>query len=236
MKKTLFMACIALATSDLVAHTAAQDGGIVKLAGKGRIAIVDCGSGIEWERMKPAFEKFDAAFHVELVRIQGKPFSVETAADAVVKTESNAAVFVGNIDGYPMALSAPEQRWSFFNVASLKADGGNFYKRCQIMLMRGIYRAIGSDASQATKSVMSPVHSPKDLDVITDLDVAMDTYMGVCQSFDAIGIVPVEYGSYQDACEVGVAPPPTNDIQRAIWQKVHEPPSEPIRIKYKKTR
>jgi hypothetical protein len=71
-----------------------------------------------------------------------------------------------------------------------------------------------------------------DLDKITDLDVAMDTYVAVCQSFDSIGIVPSEYGTYQDACEMGIAPAPTNDIQRAIWEKVHAIPDKPITINF----
>ena len=41
----------------------------------------------------------------------------------------------------------------------------------------------------------------------------------------------IEVVSYQDACEMGVAPAPTNDVQKAIWDKVHAMPTEPIKIK-----
>lgn len=230
MMKALFLACAAAAACGLRAGEA-EDGGTVKLAGRGRIAIVDCGSGIDWKAAEPVLEAFDKAFHVEVVKQSGGAFSVETAAASVAKTKSNAAVFVGRRDDYPMALACSEQRWAFVNVGPLGTDGRNFESRFRTMLMRGIYRAIGSDASQAANSTMSPVHSPSDLDAITDLGVAMDTYMAVCQSFDALGIVPVEYGTYQDACELGIAAPPTNDVQKAIWDKVHQLPTEPIRIK-----
>lgn len=223
--------CVCALVASAAADDAAADGGTVRLAGKGRIAIVDCRSGVDWNDMKPVLESFDRAFHVEVVRQKGDVFSVESAAAAVAKTKSNAALFVGSRADYPMSLAAPEQKWAFVNVAPLRLDGKNFVKRSQILLMRGIYRAIGSDASNAAKSCLSPVHSPSDLDEITDLDVAMDTYMAVCQNFDSLGIVPVEYGTYRDACEMGVAAPPTNAVQRAIWDKVHQLPSEPIKIR-----
>ncbi len=230
-KAVLICAACACAISPFAAGAASNDGGTVRLAGKGRLAIVDCQSGIDWNDMKPVLESFDRAFHVEVVRMQGEPFSVETSAAAVAKTKSNAALFVGSRADYPMSLAAPEQKWAFVNVAPLKIDGRNFVRRSQMLLMRGIYRALGSDTSSAAKSCLSPVHSPADLDEIADFDVAMDTYMAVCQSFEALGIVPVEYGTYQDACEMGIAAPPTNAAQRAIWEKVHQLPTEPIKIK-----
>ena len=228
---------LALATACalvLRADQAAKEGGTVRLAGKGRIAVVDCEAGIDWSSIEKAIESFNKSFHVDVVWQKGGPFSVETAENAVSLANANAVVFVGSRADYPMALAASEQKWSFVNVARLEKGSPNFEKRCQKMLMRGIYRAIGSDTSQAPNSCMSPVHSPKDLDSITDLGVAMDTYIAVNQSFEPLGIVPVEYGTYRDACEVGIAPMPTNDIQRAIWDKVHEIPSEPIKIKYQK--
>lgn len=222
--------------SMLVLHAdhAAKEGGTVRLAGKGRIAVVDCDSGVNWASMEKALESFNKSFHVDVVRRKGSRFSVETAENAVALANANAVVFVGSRADYPMALAASEQRWSFINVAALEKGSPNFENRCQKMLMRGIYRALGSDTSQAPNSCMSPVHSPKDLDDITDLGVAMDTYIAVNQSFESLGIVPVEYGTYREACEAGVAPMPTNEVQKAIWDKVHEMPTEPIKIKYKK--
>ena len=36
---------------------------------------------------------------------------------------------------------------------------------------------------------------------------------------------------YRKACEEGWAPQPTNDVQKAIWDKVHAMPTEPLKIK-----
>ena len=231
MKIALMIAGACLCALTSAGENASADGGTVRIAGKGRIAVVDCESGVDWKEMKPVLDSFDRSFHIEVALQRGEAFSVETATAALARTKSNAAVFVGSREYYPMTLSAPEQRWSFVNVAQLRADGSNFVRRSQMLLLRGIYRALGSDTSSAAKSCLSPVHSPSDLDKIADFDIAMDTYMAVSQGAESLGIVPVEYGTYQDACEMGIAAPPTNAVQKAIWDKVHALPSEPIKIK-----
>ena len=38
--------------------------------------------------------------------------------------------------------------------------------------------------------------------------------------------------SYRKACQEGWAPAPTNDIQKAIWDKVHAVPATPMKIEF----
>ena len=37
---------------------------------------------------------------------------------------------------------------------------------------------------------------------------------------------------YRQACKEGRAPVPTNDVQRAIWNKVHQIPDSPLVIEF----
>ena len=37
--------------------------------------------------------------------------------------------------------------------------------------------------------------------------------------------------NYRTAVKEGWAPQPTNDVQKAIWDKVHAMPTEPLKIK-----
>jgi hypothetical protein len=46
-----------------------------------------------------------------------------------------------------------------------------------------------------------------------------------------LGVLPAQRATYLKACEEGWAPAPTNDVQKAIWDKVHAMPTEPIKIK-----
>lgn len=190
------------------------------MSGKGSLAIVDCRAGLDWAKCAPALDKFNETFRIAVEKRQGEPFAIEKAAEAVRQTGANAVLFVGDRSDYPMSLTASEQKWAFVNLAPLKAAGTNFDRRCQYLLMRGIYRALGSDVSRADKSCLSPVYSPEDLDKISDLGVAMDTFIAVNESCEALGIEPVEYLTFREACELDNPPTPTNDVQRAIAAEV----------------
>ena len=119
-----------------------------------------------------------------------------------------------------MSVVAPEQKWACVNIAPLKAKNKNFESRCRFLFMRGIYRALGSDVSRAEKTCLSPVYSPEDLDKISDLGVAMDTFIAVSESCLASGLEPEQFLTYREACELPEPPLPTNDVQKAIYQEI----------------
>ena len=41
----------------------------------------------------------------------------------------------------------------------------------------------------------------------------------------ALGVVPAETATYRQACREGWAPAPTNDVQRAIWDRYRAAPA-----------
>ena len=51
-------------------------------------------------------------------------------------------------------------------------------------------------------------------------------------SATALGAYVKRRTSYQKACEEGWAPLPTNDVQKAIWDKVHAVPKNPMKIEF----
>lgn len=227
MKKTdrvvpcaLCIVLCALCIAPCAEAAAEKDGGLVQIAGKGCLAVVDCQSGLDWSKVEPVFQRFDHSFHVKVVRQTGGAFSIEGAAEAVKKTGANAALFVCDKPGYPLTLMASEQKWAFVNLAPLKTEKTNYENRCQALLMRGIYRALGSDTSRALTTCLAPVHKIADLDRISSLGAAMDSYMAVSESCKALGIEPVEYLTFREACELENPPAPTNDLQRTIAAEV----------------
>ena len=48
----------------------------------------------------------------------------------------------------------------------------------------------------------------------------------------AIGVKPAEKTTYRKACHEGWAPPPTNEVQKAIWEQIHSSPDKPIKIEF----
>jgi hypothetical protein len=47
-----------------------------------------------------------------------------------------------------------------------------------------------------------------------------------------LGVKPAHIRTYKQACKEGWAPAPTNEYQKAIWDKVHEPPATPMKIEF----
>jgi len=48
----------------------------------------------------------------------------------------------------------------------------------------------------------------------------------------ALGVKPAEKTTYRKACREGWAPAPTNEVQQAIWDKVHQIPANPMKIEF----
>ena len=48
----------------------------------------------------------------------------------------------------------------------------------------------------------------------------------------ARGVTPHYRCPYFKACEEGWAPAPTNEYQRAVWEKVHAIPDKPMKIEF----
>ena len=62
--------------------------------------------------------------------------------------------------------------------------------------------------------------------------VPPDVFPRMLHYIGALGIRPVVQATYKKACQEGWAPAPTNDVQKAIWEKVHAIPDKPITIEF----
>jgi hypothetical protein len=47
-----------------------------------------------------------------------------------------------------------------------------------------------------------------------------------------IGVTQPEFTTYRKACKEGWAPTPTNDVQKAIWDRIHATPKNPMKIEF----
>ena len=62
--------------------------------------------------------------------------------------------------------------------------------------------------------------------------IPVDVFDKIDASAKKRGLRPEILANYYEACEQGWAPAPTNDIQKAILDKVHAIPANPIKIKF----
>lgn len=152
----------------------------------------------------------------------------------------DVGVFVVSDGKLPPMLVAPEERWALVNVSmlrnGLKDDvvGKRLYAaRCRGELQRAFCYVAGCGSSQFDGNLMD-ISEIEEIDLLNP-DLTVGDTMSLCRKYLAsIKVTQPVMATYGQACKQGWAPAPTNEVQKAIWDKVHEMPTEPIKIKYKK--
>ena len=132
-------------------------------------------------------------------------------------------------------LASPERRWAILNVAPLSADKPTqerLEKRFAKVYWHSVVRALGGGYALAKPSVMMPFNDLKTLDAIPTTKPSPDVVNVLIDTGAIYGIKTITIASYRTACRNGWAPAPTNDVQRAIWNKVHQIPDRPLAIEY----
>ena len=198
-----------------------KTGGIVEKQGEGKVVVVNCqdvvGEALVAERAARLEKLLKCAFEV-------RRGTWDVAAQK--PRDANFAIFLVDAPGLPMSLVAAESGWGMVNTSGL-AEGGRFSKQ----LTRVFALTVGAMCSRNIHSPMQPVSSVEQLDGVKSDDIMRDMIDSIRLNMKARGMTPARISSYRKACEEGWAPAPTNEYQKAIWDKVHVMPTEPIKIK-----
>ena len=204
------------------------DGGMVKRPNtqRGRIVFVNCQSRID----QSVIEHGAAALEDELcfqIDVERGCFTLKSP-----RLPAPATLFVVDDNGLPTLLSAPENGWAVVNVAPLAtSDESVFRSRVRKEISRGFALLCGAFMSQYANPLVGCVTNAEQLDAIDKDELPFDSLMRIPIYLKGYGLAPYDPTSYLDACQQGFAPVPTNAVQRAIWEKVHEMPPAPIKIK-----
>ena len=236
MKKMLV--CAALAASALAADAARKtseedyirrEGGLVLEPGtqKGEVAYVNCQSAAkdEWIAESATYFRREAKFKIT----EGRgAFDLRNP-----KVIGDMTLFVVDDPAMPVLLVAPENRWAMVNVASLKSEKEPFFRaRVLKELSRGFAMLCGASDSQFPGALTSAITKTADLDYHTDHRLPVDLFSRFRRYMRAYGVTPGNIETYETACCQGWAPAPTNDVQKAIWDKVHAIPKNPMKIEF----
>ena len=150
--------------------------------------------------------------------------TMANAMEALKETKANAALFIVDDPAIPATvLLAPEQRWGIVNVAALGKDSpakDAFERRVRLEVWRGFSMVAGSHATETPHCVLAPVASLSDLDNLDGNTFSPEPLARMEKNLRRFGIKPYYRCSYKTACKQGWAPPPTNDVQRAIFEAV----------------
>lgn len=153
--------------------------------------------------------------------------------------ESAVVLTVKDVPSEPIMLLATEDHWGSVNLANIVKDLPSqrarqkfFVPRARKLIIKALSLLCGGGSSQFPNNIMNTA-SVRKLDSVKESIPAdmIDYYKTYLQE---LGCTQKEFASYEEACEEGWAPQPTNDIQKAIWEKVHNPPTKPLKISYDK--
>lgn len=162
---------------------------------------------------------------VECERFNGKADSPIALAASIPQHEKiGAGVLLTEDPNLPIILSSPDGKWAILNVASLKADAADLPKtesRFTRLYWNAIARCLGVGNSGYKGCVLMPFTSIEDIDRMGVLQPCPEPFNKMIDAASAYGIKTITIASYRTACEQGWAPPPANDVQKAIKAEVN---------------
>ena len=149
------------------------------------------------------------------------------------RVEGNSTIFIIDDETLPPVLVAPESRWALVNITPIAKEQRPifFEQRTKKELSRAFAYLCGATGSKYERSLTRGITNQAELDKNYDYELPMDIVQRFWDYMKPLGVVPAQRATYLKACQEGWAPAPTNDVQKAIWDKVHALPTEPIKIK-----
>ena len=173
----------------------------------------------------------------EITQLLG--FVVEVVdSDKATNQRTGCLITLAEQTGAPTILVAPEDPWAAVNVKNLMKDNPApevLKTRIRKELWRAFAFAMGAANSQMQPCLMRPIFSLKDLDAEKVAILSPSPLMGISQTAERLNFATSRRVTYKTAVVEGWAPAPTNDIQRAICEKVKaeqsEKPSNPLKIR-----
>ena len=149
------------------------------------------------------------------------------------KFDGEVAIFIIEDETLPPILVAPENKWALVNITPIAKEQRPifFEQRTKKELSRAFAYLCGATGSKYERSLTRGITSQSELDKNYDYELPMDIVQRFWDYMKPLGVLPAQRSTYLKACEEGWAPAPTNDVQKAIWDKVHAMPTEPLKIK-----
>lgn len=215
-----------------------RHGGVIRKQGSahGKVVILNAQKRVSDADIRPAVEEIDRSVHPIIELSVVSQVSAANPNPAIKAAGGNLGVAVVDEEAVPALMVAPEEGWAVVNVKPLAQNALNdaqVASRVRKEIMRG-FAFIGGAAFMTRDPVVfrGDVRSAKDLDLIKEESYGVDALAALEKNLPMTGVVPWKQATYKKACKEGWAPAPTNEYERAIWEKVNAIPSNPIKIKY----
>ncbi len=203
-------------------------------SGKGRIVVVNAQKLVDQKKVAEFVGGMSIFHGLRIEAVEGQGATLATADARKKELGANAVIFVVQDGDLPSSLVAYDSGWAIVNAGKL---GDAPAVILGMRLHKAIYRAFallcgGADTPFAD-TIMSPADSPEALDALKLPNKPVPMWIGVIQEhMKRLGMEPMKVTTYRKACEEGWAPPPANDVQKAVWDQVRQMPSKPLKIEF----
>lgn len=237
MRKLVSIALFAAAFAAFAdAVTDAEEGGRLDLwpQDHGRFLFVNAQNSVETAQFRRPVAILAAQLNFDIALAEGAAPEVREVRAALTRLGAKGAVWIVDDPAYPLVLGACEDGWAFLNVAPLIADrpdAGKLAVRIEKMVNRTFANIHGiGDSQMMPQCVMKTAVGLEGIDGLVCREYSPEPLMKIGAYMTRAGYRHGRHGTYYDACEGGWAPAPTNDVQRRIWDEVHQLPTKPIKI------
>lgn len=197
---------------------------------KGRILVANAQIAVPAEALSSSVNRISGLFKISFEIEKCDP-ALKLNSRSAKEKNANAVIYMVDDASLPGFLVAPEERWAQVNVAPLR--DGDVNERAKKQLVRAFCYLCGAASSQYPGTLLDAIESPRQLDGAPNA-IPSDVLMRFPGYLSSLGITPYTEMTYRKACKLGLAPMPTNDFQKAIWQKIHSEkergPTNPIKI------
>lgn len=217
------------------AQIEARHGGKVRntVNQRGKIVVVNAQKEVDAAQISEPMAKLSAflkvAIEVQCAEsadpMQARALKAEKGADALLMVVSCDKC------SEPMMI-APDGAWAVVNVKAL--GDKNVDSRLRKEVVRAFAYLCGGTKSQYADPMTAAVTDIRQLDLVEQAELPVDVLMRIPEYLKTLGVTQYQEASYQTACKQGWAPAPTNEVQKAIWEKTkaekNETPANPIKI------
>lgn len=240
MNKSFALAFLALAVTSAFALPEADEkafGGEITVWPKdpGRFLFVNAQKRVTDDALGKSVAAIAAEFSIDVRTVAGKAPDL-AAVPAILKgLDAKGAIWIVDDPSLPIALVAPESGWGILNVAPLSAgapDADRLQKRLGKFILRTFANVNGiGDSTMMPACVMKQAIGVDGVDRLVCSTYSPEACSKIGSYLQLAGYKRCNRGTYYDACEEGWAPAPTNAVQKAIWDKVHQLPTRPLTIR-----
>ena len=200
----------------------------------GKFLFINAQRQIDPATLAKPIEKLRSDFAINIGCVQGDAPDLRAVPATLKGLDATGAMWIVNDPALPISLVAAENGWGMLNVAPLVADSpaaAILEKRVSKFILRTFANINGvGDSAMMPACVMKPAIGVEGVDNLVCATYSPEACSKIETYLALSGYKRCNMGTYYDACEEGWAPAPTNAVQKAIWDKVHQMPTKPIKI------